>query len=70
MGRAPLQAVIDAGMRHFRPIVPTSPTISLGLSPVNLETSSRARFLVPMGVSLGFDVLFVTVMALVLVPAV
>ena len=33
------------------------------------ERSVQARFLIPMAVSLGFGVLFVTVIALVLIPA-
>jgi multidrug efflux pump subunit AcrB len=33
------------------------------------ETSLQARFLIPMALSLGFGILFVTVIALVLVPA-
>ena len=33
------------------------------------ETSVQAQFLIPMAVSLGFGVLFVTVIALCLVPA-
>ena len=33
------------------------------------ETSMQARFLIPMALSLGFGVLFVTVIALLIVPA-
>ena len=33
------------------------------------ETSRQARFLIPMAISLGFGALFVTVIALVIVPA-
>ena len=34
-----------------------------------VEQSSAARFLVPMAISLGFGALFVTVIALLVVPA-
>jgi hypothetical protein len=33
------------------------------------ETSRQARFLIPMAISLGFGILFATVITLVLVPA-
>jgi len=35
-----------------------------------LETSIQARFLIPMALSLGFGVLFVTLIALAVVPSV
>ncbi|MBA2663305.1 MAG: efflux RND transporter permease subunit [Bradymonadaceae bacterium] len=61
-------ALLDAGTRRFRPIVLTSLTTFFGLAPMILETSVQARFLVPMAISLGFGVLFVTFIALILVP--
>ncbi len=36
--------------------------------PMILETSVQAQFLIPMAVSLGFGVLFATVITLVLIP--
>lgn len=39
-----------------------------GLMPMILETSPQARFLIPMAISLGFGVLFATVIVLLLVP--
>ncbi len=32
------------------------------------ETSRQARFLIPMAISLGFGILFATLIALILVP--
>ncbi|MCA8950404.1 MAG: efflux RND transporter permease subunit [Planctomycetes bacterium] len=64
-----LAAVRSAGVRRFRPILLTSLTTFGGLSPLLLEKSVQARFLVPMGVSLGFGVIFATFVSLVLVPA-
>ena len=64
------EAVIQGGMRRFRPILLTSVTTFLGLAPMIFETSVQARFLIPMALSLGFGILFVTYIALVLVPAV
>jgi multidrug efflux pump subunit AcrB len=61
--------VRECGMRRFRPILLTTLTTFLGLTPMLLETSFQARFLVPMAVSLGFGVVFATAITLVLVPA-
>ena len=54
--------------RRVRPVVLTSLTTFFGLMPIILERSNQAQWLVPMALSLGFGVLFVTGIALVLVP--
>ena len=64
-----LAAVRDAGAARFRPILLTSLTTFGGLSPLMLERSMQARFLIPMAVSLAFGVLFATFITLVLVPS-
>ena len=69
-GASAFEAAVAGGIRRFRPILLTSITTFLGLAPMILETSVQARFLIPMAVSLGFGVLFATVITLVLVPAV
>ncbi|NNE09377.1 MAG: efflux RND transporter permease subunit [Gemmatimonadetes bacterium] len=61
-------AVVDAGTHRFRPILLTSLTTFAGLMPLLLEKSVQAKFLVPMAVSLGFGVLFATLITLVMVP--
>lgn len=63
------EAIVEAGMRRFRPILLTSLTTFFGLVPIILETSTQAQFLIPMAISLAFGILFGTVIALVLVPA-
>ena len=63
------EAVLFAGKRRFRPIILTSLTTFFGLTPMILETSIQARWMVPMAVSLGFGVLFATGITLVLIPA-
>ncbi len=68
-GLGPLEAVMAAGSRRFRPILLTSLTTFLGLAPMILETSVGARFLIPMAISLGFGVLFATFITLLVVPA-
>ena len=63
------EAIIESGKRRFRPIILTSLTTFFGLMPMMLERSIQAKFLVPMAISLGFGVLFATVITLVLIPA-
>ncbi len=67
-GAALRDAVIAGGARRFRPVLLTSLTTFFGLAPMIFATSTQARFLVPMALSLGFGVLFVTLIALCIVP--
>ena len=64
------EAVIQGAMNRFRPIVLTSLTTFFGLAPMMFETAMQARFLIPMAISLGFGILFGTVIILVIVPCV
>ena len=61
-------AVRQAGIHRFRPILLTSLTTFGGLAPMIFETSRQARFLIPMAVSLGFGIMFATLITLLLVP--
>ncbi|MGM0427184.1 MAG: efflux RND transporter permease subunit [Thermodesulfobacteriota bacterium] len=61
-------AVMQAGGLRFRAIILTSLTTFAGLTPMILEGSLQAQFLIPMAVSLGFGVLFATGITLLLVP--
>ena len=63
------EAVVFAGQRRFRPILLTSLTTFFGLAPMIFETSVQARFLIPMAISLGFGILFATVLVLAIVPS-
>jgi len=70
-GDLPLhKAVIEAGATRFRPILLTSLTTAAGVTPLMLEQSMQAKFLIPMAVALAYGVLFATVITLVLVPAI
>ncbi len=62
------EAIHQAGIRRFRPIMLTTLTTFGGLSPMIFETSRQARFMIPMAISLGYGILFSTVITLVLVP--
>ena len=68
-GKNAWQAAVQGAGDRFRPIVLTSLTTFVGLTPILLEESTQARFLVPMAVSLAFGVLFATGVTLLLVPS-
>ena len=67
-GRDIVEAVIQSGTERFRAIMLTSLTTFFGLLPILTETSLSAQFVTPMAVSLGFGILFATVITLVLIP--
>ena len=67
-GASVTEAVWEGGVARFRPILLTSVTTFAGLTPILLETSLQAQFLIPMATSLGFGVLFATGITLILVP--
>ena len=62
------KAVQAAGLARFRAIILTSLTTAAGVTPLMLEKSVQAQFLIPMAVALVFGVLFSTMITLVLVP--
>ena len=62
-------AAYTAGIARFRPIILTSVTTVAGLYPLILETSFQAQFLIPMGISVAYGVLFGTFFILVFLPA-
>jgi multidrug efflux pump subunit AcrB len=64
----PNQAIREAGPLRFRAIILTSLTTFAGLTPMILERSLQAQFLIPMALSLGFGVLFATGITLLLIP--
>jgi len=68
-GAEPADAIEEAAIARFRPIVLTTLTTFLGITPLILETSVQAQFLIPTAVSLGFGVLFAALLQMVLVPA-
>jgi multidrug efflux pump subunit AcrB len=68
-GMPPMEAIQDSGVHRFRPIILTTLTTFGGLAPMIFETSRQARFLIPMALSLGFGVVFATLITLILVPS-
>ncbi|MEN9304310.1 MAG: hypothetical protein RL264_2739 [Bacteroidota bacterium] len=63
-GYLPKDAVIEAAISRFRPILLTSLTTVAGLLPMIAETSMQAQFLIPMATSIAFGVLFGTIFIL------
>jgi multidrug efflux pump subunit AcrB len=63
-----LEAVRNAGGARFRPIILTSLTTFGGILPTMFEKSTQAQFVIPMGISLAWGVLFATFITLILVP--
>ena len=64
-----LDAAQNASIKRFRAIILTSLTTIAGLTPLLLETSTQAQFLIPLVASLVFGLLSATLFALFLVPA-
>ena len=67
-GLSLLEAVRNAGGARFRPILLTSLTTFGGILPTMFEKSTQAQFVIPMGISLAWGVLFATFITLILVP--
>jgi len=67
-GMSHLEAVYESGIFRFRPILLTTITTFCGLAPMIFESSRQAKFMIPMAISLGFGILFATLITLVLVP--
>lgn len=68
-GLGAYQAMLDACVARFRPILLTSVTTFVGVTPILFETSAQAEFLKPMVVALAYGVLFDFFLTLMLVPA-
>lgn len=67
-GTGAVQALVDAGVSRFRPILLTSVTTFVGILPLIAERSMQAQFLKPMVISLGYAVAFAIFVSLLLVP--
>jgi multidrug efflux pump subunit AcrB len=63
------EATVQASVVRFRPIMLASLTTFVGLVPLMLSNNPNTAFIVPMAISLGWGVLFATVMTLFLVPS-
>jgi len=68
-GQRMMDIVIQAGTKRFRAILLTSLTTFFGIFPLYFEGSLQAQFIIPMAISLGFGIVFATVITLFLIPA-
>ena len=67
-GEGAFNALVEAGVNRFRPIILTSLTTFIGLLPIMFERSTDAQFLKPTIVSLSFGVFFAMFVTLIFVP--
>lgn len=67
-GTSCFDALVEAGRVRIRPILLTTITTFLGISPLIFFASGQTAFLSPMAVSLGFGLIFATVLILVVLP--
>jgi multidrug efflux pump subunit AcrB len=65
-----IEAMLEAGRIRIRPILLTSVTTFLGISPLIFFATGQTAFLSPMAVSLGFGLLFATGIILVVIPCI
>ncbi|UCC74665.1 MAG: efflux RND transporter permease subunit [Gemmatimonadota bacterium] len=63
------QALYEAAMSRFRPIVLTTITTAGGLAPIILMRSEQGQFLAPMAVSVAFGLILGTLLTLLLLPS-
>jgi multidrug efflux pump subunit AcrB len=63
------EAVANAGVVRFRPIILTSVTTFVGLIPLMTDSDPETFMFIPMAISLAFGVLFATAITLFLVPS-
>jgi multidrug efflux pump subunit AcrB len=68
-GMPPLEAVVEAGVIRFRPILLTTVTTIVGLTPMMLERSIQAKFLQPVVLALASGVGIAFFVTLLLVPS-
>ena len=62
------EALMDSGVGRFKAIFLTTTTTVAGLTPLMLETSEQAQYLIPAAISLAFGEIFATAITLVLIP--
>ena len=68
-GMSAKEAIVEAGVARFRPILLTSVTTIVGLLPMMMERSIQAAFLQPIVVSLAFGVFMAFFVTLLMVPS-
>jgi multidrug efflux pump subunit AcrB len=67
-GKNKIDAILEACNVRARPIILTAVTTFLGVSPLIFFATGQTKFLSPMAVSLGFGLLFATILILIVLP--
>ncbi len=67
-GTDKVSAFVQAGRLRVRPILLTTVTTFLGVSPLIFFASGQTAFLAPMAISLGFGLVFATGLILIVLP--
>ena len=62
------EALYKAGRSRFRAIFLTSLTTIAGISPLLIEKSRQAQFLIPMAISIAYGIAIATVLTLIILP--
>jgi multidrug efflux pump subunit AcrB len=68
-GMPAIEAAVESGCRRLRPILLTTITTLAGILPLLFETSEDAQFLKPMVISIGFGLMFGSLIVLFVLPA-
>ena len=69
-GMSVREAIREASLSRFRPILLTSLTTMAGLGPLIAETSMQAQFLIPMAATIAYGLGVATVSVLILLPVI
>ena len=68
-GKPQMQALRDAALGRFRPIILTTVTTLAGLGPIMFEKSLQAQFLIPMAIAVSYGLFATTVLLLAVLPS-
>ena len=67
-GTGVFDSLVSAGRHRLRAILLTTITTVLGLTPLLLEQSFQAKFLIPMAISIAIGLISATVLVLIALP--
>lgn len=68
-GETPMDALVGGACDRLRPVMLTSITTIVGLTPLMFEKSLQAQFLIPMAITIVFGLATASVLVLFVVPA-
>lgn len=68
-GLSVFDAGVETGQARFRAIMLTTITTVLGITPLMLETSFQAKFLIPMAITIAFGLMSATFIILLVLPS-